>query len=474
MKKVIYLAFLMFSYGIYSQVGINTETPNPKAVLELKQNDNDVAKGFMLTRLTDTEMDAMNLTSTDEGMVIYNKTQKKFFGWDGTSWQNLGYEEANTVPYFTSSPYVTISSNNGTNIGSVLTANYTITDADGADTANLGSNIIWKRADDASGTNEIQIAGETSFTYTTVSTDTGKYLQSCVTPTASTGASPGIQQCSDWFGAMAVTLPTVQFTSATSSIAENAGTQTLTLSLSSASTSTVTVQVAIKTGDATDINNYTTQTISFSPSETSKDLTIDITDDTVYESDEDIVFELLNPNNCTEGIVNEHTLTITNDDPIDCTIHGAVRVNEFNYDDDGGDDEWVEIRIANPQPHSSCLNQFKIYGYNQNGTVIGTYNFGSPSSTGTSTGYSYYVIHPGSNAFQNGSDDGFGFTAPDGTKELLSWEGTYTVPTSDANFGGQTSTDVGVAQSNIDNSISRDDTGNWSLDATPTEGAENN
>ena len=195
MKKIYTIAlFALLQMVVFSQVGIGTDTPNPKAILEMKST----TQGHLWTRLNDTEMNALNLTTTDEGMVIFNTTQKKFLGWDGTKWQNLGYEESNTPPYHSTTP--TLSSNNGTNVGAILTSSVSLIDAEGDAPIAI---YRWERANDNSGTNTAVISGATASNYTTTDPDDDdKYIRVCVTPTSATGASPGTEQCSAWFGMM--------------------------------------------------------------------------------------------------------------------------------------------------------------------------------------------------------------------------------------------------------------------------------
>lgn len=68
-------------------VGINTTNPHASAVLDLTSD----TKGFLLPRLTTSAISTLSATAS-EGLVVYDKEQKKFLGWDGTKWQNLGFE----------------------------------------------------------------------------------------------------------------------------------------------------------------------------------------------------------------------------------------------------------------------------------------------------------------------------------------------------------------------------------------------
>jgi hypothetical protein len=187
-KKLFLFAFVSTSAFFFSQVGINTSNPHPSSVLDLTSD----TKGFLLPRLTTVAADNLSGTAS-EGLIVFDKDRKIFIGWDGTKWQNLGYEESNTVPNATN---LNITGNY--TVGSALTANYTFSDAES--NPDDASTFIWKRADDASGTNVMNIASATAQNYTLVAADMNKYLQFCITPGSSVGASPGNLKCSAWGG----------------------------------------------------------------------------------------------------------------------------------------------------------------------------------------------------------------------------------------------------------------------------------
>jgi len=172
----------------FSQVGINTQTPHPSSVLDIQSD----TKGLVVPRLTTAAASTLAATAS-EGLIVFDKDRKVFIGWDGTKWQNLGYEEINTVPSATN---ITISGNYTS--GSVLTGNYTFSDAES--NPDNATALIWKRADDASGANMVTIASATAQNYTSTSADLNKYIQFCVTPGSLVGASPGLQKCSAWGG----------------------------------------------------------------------------------------------------------------------------------------------------------------------------------------------------------------------------------------------------------------------------------
>ena len=187
--KIFLIVAILCSSFFAAQVGIGTTIPDPKALLDLTSTQ----KGLLLPRMDDTQFAALNVGSVPEGLVVYNTTTKKFLGWDGTSWQNLGYEEDNTPPYFSNVDFT------GTLIsGQVLTSVIgSYTDAQG-DLQNTPPFYAWKRADDNVGTNLVTVGS--SSTYTLSALDVAKYIQFCGKARAVTGASPGTEQCTIFRG----------------------------------------------------------------------------------------------------------------------------------------------------------------------------------------------------------------------------------------------------------------------------------
>lgn len=108
MKKI-YLPFLfVFSFG-FSQVGINTTTPDQSAMLHIFSND----KGVLLPRLTSIERDS--ISNPANGLLIFNTTNNNFE-------MNLG---TNTNPKWNSvsASSISLTNNttpNGQNIGQLI------------------------------------------------------------------------------------------------------------------------------------------------------------------------------------------------------------------------------------------------------------------------------------------------------------------------------------------------------------------
>ena len=111
----------------------------------------------------------------------------------------------------------------------------------------------------------------------------------------------------------------VQFASSSGSVAEDGGAFDLTLSILNEDASTATsVDVALTSGDAADIGNYTTQTLTFpAGSAADETVTLSITDNMMDEADKNLTFTLQNisgGNNAQIGTQNTFDLTIVDDD----------------------------------------------------------------------------------------------------------------------------------------------------------------
>jgi uncharacterized repeat protein (TIGR01451 family) len=131
----------------------------------------------------------------------------------------------------------------------------------------------------------------------------------------------------------------VQFSSASYSVGENAGSAVITATLSAASGSAITVDYATSDGTAIAGSDYTavTGTLSFPPSVTVQTFTVPITDDLLYDPEETVTLTLSNPSNATLGPPSTATLTIIDDDwpvyQIEASVAGAkviVRVRLVN------------------------------------------------------------------------------------------------------------------------------------------------
>jgi hypothetical protein len=90
-QSILPVVLLMFFGGYYcqAQVGIGTTTPSNNAVLELKSPNNN--QGFLVPRLTTLQRTAITaLTSQDNGLMVFDNDDKKFYYWSNTTWIAIG------------------------------------------------------------------------------------------------------------------------------------------------------------------------------------------------------------------------------------------------------------------------------------------------------------------------------------------------------------------------------------------------
>ena len=109
--------------------------------------------------------------------------------------------------------------------------------------------------------------------------------------------------------------PSVQFTSASQSEAEDVGTMTITAQLSAVSGQAVSVPFTVS-GTATGTDDYTitASPVTITAGQTTTDITITVVDDDSDEPNETVIVTMGTPTNATKGATDEHTATITDDD----------------------------------------------------------------------------------------------------------------------------------------------------------------
>ncbi len=86
------LCLLWFGHHAFSQsMGIGIETPNQNAVLHLVSPNND--QGLMIPQLTTAQRTATSfisrLTSSDNGLLVFDVDENAFYYWHDNSWQSL-------------------------------------------------------------------------------------------------------------------------------------------------------------------------------------------------------------------------------------------------------------------------------------------------------------------------------------------------------------------------------------------------
>ena len=146
----------------------------------------------------------------------------------------------------------------------------------------------------------------------------------------------------------------------------------------------------------------------------------------------------------------------------------TARINEFHYDNAGGDvGEFIEIRVDAGEDVSNL--SLSLYNGNGGGEYA-TYSVGGGTQTSDGT-YDYYVVDtPG---IQNGND-GIALVNDAAVVEFISYEGPFTAI--DGPAAGLTAVDVGFAEASstpAGQSLQRDQEGAWTGPIDETRGAEN-
>ena len=115
------LLVCVFTIPSFAQVGIGTNNPNPRAVLELKSPNNN--QGFLVPRLTTAQRtDAAfvsSLTDGDKGLLVFDSETEKFYYWSGAGWtviEDSAGTDSQTLSYNSGTGLLTISGGNNVTI----------------------------------------------------------------------------------------------------------------------------------------------------------------------------------------------------------------------------------------------------------------------------------------------------------------------------------------------------------------------
>ena len=100
MKKILSSLLFMICIASFAQVGINTNTPDPSSILDIKSTN----KGILIPRVTlkGTD-DVTTIANPAFGLMVFNTTfsnngttdtsddvlAKAFYYWDNTKWQQF-------------------------------------------------------------------------------------------------------------------------------------------------------------------------------------------------------------------------------------------------------------------------------------------------------------------------------------------------------------------------------------------------
>ncbi|WP_428098640.1 fibronectin type III domain-containing protein [Candidatus Rariloculus sp.] len=206
-------------------------------------------------------------------------------------------------------------------------------DTDGLPTFPDDYTFQWVRLDSS---NTPMNIGTNSSTYPVLPADVDSTIRVDVNFTDLAGNPEG-PFMSAAVGPVVALLPELSFAETTVNVDETAGPVELTVNLAPASAGTVTVDYATSNGpsgvDGAEAGeDYTAQsdTLTFIPGETSKTITIQITDDDIHEEDvEFFVVDLANPSGATESATAGKTeVHITSEDSVPVASMDDVSVDE--------------------------------------------------------------------------------------------------------------------------------------------------
>ncbi|MDM8561960.1 Calx-beta domain-containing protein [Candidatus Marithioploca araucensis] len=163
--------------------------------------------------------------------------------------------------------------------------------------------------------------------------------------------------------------PTVSFTAASQSVAENTASTTITAALSAISGQDVTVPFTIN-GGSTATGSGTDYSISATPltitaGNTSADITITINDDSIDEPDETVIVNMGSPTNATASGTVSHTVTIQDNDV-------SLVINEIDYEQPTPplNDSAEFIEIKNISSATINLDPYTLVLYNEGSTNV--------------------------------------------------------------------------------------------------------
>ena len=91
-KSAVFAAFILacsLSFAQDNSVGINTNSPNENAVLELVSPNSN--QGFLVPRLTTAQRNSMSLNNLDNGLMVFDTDADLFYFWNNGSWKWSGF-----------------------------------------------------------------------------------------------------------------------------------------------------------------------------------------------------------------------------------------------------------------------------------------------------------------------------------------------------------------------------------------------
>lgn len=166
------------------------------------------ANGLVLVGSAPSKSTTINGLSISSGSYFYIRWSSADVGGSGNR-DEFGLDDIALTPTLNDPPTASnVDFSFGSlEVGQLMTGSYDYSDSD--NDLEGTSTFKWYKSDDASGTNETEIGGATSSTYTLQTGDLDKYIAFEVTPVAATGVSNGTAVKSSRFGPITASVPVI-------------------------------------------------------------------------------------------------------------------------------------------------------------------------------------------------------------------------------------------------------------------------
>lgn len=194
MKKIVFIACLFSSIGIFAQTGIGTTSPDASARLDVSATN----KGFLPPRVALTASNVAGpISSPATGLLVYNTATAGtspnnvipgYYFWDGSSWDYLSANAVTAVGAISGSStangvsiaggVLTLAPADGTNGGVITTGTQTLAGAKtfSGNTTMSGTLTGGNSASSTISGFAANINAQSTTAYTLASTDNGKIL----------------------------------------------------------------------------------------------------------------------------------------------------------------------------------------------------------------------------------------------------------------------------------------------------------
>ena len=147
----------------------------------------------------------------------------------------------------------------------------------------------------------------------------------------------------------------VRFAPVAATVAENSVSYNLAVSYSPTSGLAHSAQVVLKSGNAANIGNYTTQTVNFPANTATASLPITITDNAIQDGNKTFVFALRNPAGLLLSADSLFTLTVTDDDAPVVNEYPLYTIARVRGNNTGGQPDSLNVK---------CELRGTVYGVN--------------------------------------------------------------------------------------------------------------